>query len=365
VAIDISDLLPGDLVFPYTGIDLSLPGTNAVHAMMVGPADELGIATQIHQVGNGMMAPPPQAGSQRERLIPNTLKKDGESSSRKRIMRCRNEALRQRAAELASHWQSEYKLAFSDSRRDNGVQFESKHDAAADKPDILVAKLQEKFRQTGRFRAIKYATRRNGFLSYPGEAGAGNGMYCSMFVAICYQVAGLNDVVRAASINERMTRVSDKKMSEKDLAAVAKQMKKGKFSCQPSDFNAYARYTLALNERNHYDLKDYEAGPASPKLKTIDYEPSLMYWNFDVAPSIDAFKWESNITKGMMIDAKIVMPRGLYFSLLADQDGWKDMGDLVGAQHFEKPEDTRARAEARHSAALDRQKAWLNKRVKF
>ena len=234
MSIDIAKLLPGDIVFPYTGVDLAIPGTNAGHVMIVGATDKAGIATQIHQVAKSMTNTVADTGSQRERLVPNSPKPPGMSSSRKRVVRCRNENLRQDAARLALYWQRWFQFGFSDNRRTNATVFENMRSSksAAER----VSDLRAHFRETGMFRAIKYAARRNGFLCYPNESGeSGQGMYCSMFVAICYQVAGISDVVRTADVSDPLLRVSDKKMSEKDLTRVRKQMGKAAMACDVAD----------------------------------------------------------------------------------------------------------------------------------
>lgn len=359
--IDISDLEPGDVVFPYTGVDLSVWGTKTGHVMLVGEGDRDQVATQIHQVGTSMTTPKPVAGSQRERLVPNSPKADGESASRKRILRCRKDKLRRNAARLALYWQRWFKMGFAERRRNNGVIFEEHNDIDA---GHLVDALRGEFRRTGMFRAVKYAARRDGYLSYPDESGeAGQGMFCSMFVTICYQVAGLLDVVHPADVADRKLRVSDKKMTEKDLSSVSKQMHKQGMACSQQDWNAFARHTLALNDRNHYELKGFESDDPGKKSKKLEYVPSLMYWNFKAAPSIEGFDWVGHITEGMMVDAKIVMPLGLYRSLLDDKAGWRDMGDLVGEQRFENPDHVKERAVRLHDEALWRQKTWLKSGV--
>jgi hypothetical protein len=351
MSIDIADLLPGDLVFPYTGTDLatSVPG----HVMIVGKADRMGIATQIHQVAKSMTNSIAETGSQRERLVPNSAKAAGVSGTRKGVLRCKDDALRSAAAALALTWQSYLKLGFADVRRNHAVLFETKHANRM----ARVAELQQHFFQTGMFRAIKYAARRKGYLCYPGESGeSGQGMFCSMFVVICYQVAGISNYVHPAEVSNPLLRVSDKKMSHEDLESVKKAMSA---RCDDKELNHYVRHTLALKERNHYRLADVTGTDPKPKQKGLHYQPSISYWDFRKAPSIAGFDWASHITLGMMVDAKVVMPQGLYDSLAADEAGWQDMGDLTGRQDFEQSADIKERAQAHHQEMMNRQKGWL------
>jgi hypothetical protein len=367
MSINIADLEPGDIVFPYSGVDLSVKGTPTGHVMIVGEADKAGIATQIHQVAKSMTNTLADTGTQRERLIPNSPKSDGVSGSRKRILRCRNTELARHAARLALYWQRWFQLGFSDVRRANATYYEDQYRKNAENEHgnnaaRHVAGLRRHFFETGMFRAIKYAARREGFLSYPGESGeSGQGMFCSMFVVVCYQVAGLRDVVKTADVSDRLLRVSDKKMEAKDLKEIKAWVEKNSAGkCNWVDWELYRRHTLALKERNHYELDSFEeAESRGGRRKKLVYQPSILYWDFKKAPSILGFDWAQAITKGMMVDAKIVMPRGLYDSLVDDKAGWRDMGDLVGPQHFEKPEDIQNRAKQLADEMAQRRKTWV------
>jgi hypothetical protein len=57
------------------------------------------------------------------------------------------------------------------------------------------------------------------------------------------------------------------------------------------------------------------------------------------------------------------MPRGLYDSLLNDPVGWDDLGDLVGAQSFEKAEDIKERAANLAKDMALRRQQWAKVKV--
>lgn len=360
--IDIINVEPGDLIFTYTGADLAIPGTPTGHVMIAGQADLAGIATQIHQVRSSMSNP--YSGSQRERLVPNSAKGTGVSASRKRILRCRSRELAAVAARLALYWQRWFQLEFSETRVTNATYFEQKPRSGA---TALVADLRSQFAATGKFRAIKYAARRNGFLSYPDEEGkSGKGMFCSMFVAICYQIAGLGDYVNAADYTDSMLRISDKKMRTKDCSSIKKTLVDDKKSgcCKSADFEAYKTYTQNLrDQQNLYELGNFVGGKAGARQKKVSYRPSIEYWKFEKGP-IGSADWARIFTKGMMVDAKIVMPRGLYDSLVDDPDGWIDLGDLTGEQKFEDPTDIKARAELLSQDMARQRQSWVKSRAK-
>lgn len=112
------------------------------------------------------------------------------------VFRCGDRALAAKAASWATRWVDEFPAPFSPRRYGVAVSHEVKH------ANDVVEAHRSLFQKFGKFRAIKYAARRNGQLIYPSEKDPrtkGNrGMFCSMFVAVCYQVAGLQDLVESA-----------------------------------------------------------------------------------------------------------------------------------------------------------------------
>lgn len=356
MAIDIGSVEPGDLIFTYDAADLANPGTPTGHVMLVGAEDKAGVVTQIHQVRKSMANQ--NSGTQRERLIPNTPKAPGVSGSRKRVLRCKNRALAQRAAKQALYWQRWFQLEFSEDRITNATFFEKKFSSET------VARLREHFETTGKYRAIKYAARREGFLCYPDEEGeSGKGMFCSMFVVICYQVAGLEDYVKPAKYTDTMLRISDKKMSPDDCRKVkAKLVTDNPSGCGDLEFQRYESYTQKLKEANPYGLDHFEESEPGARRKKLVYRPSIEYWDF-AKGSISSANWAGIVTAGMMVDAKVVMPRGLYDSLAADGDGWEDLGDLTGAQKFEAADDVKARATNLLAESALRRQSWVKGRV--
>jgi hypothetical protein len=357
MAIDISQVEPGDLVFTYTGTDLATPNQSTGHVMIVGAEDAAQVVTQIHQVRKSMSNDFP--GTQRERLVPNSAKDPGVSGSRKRILRCKDSNLARCAARQALYWQRWFQLDFSEQRIADATSFEQKYSGE------MLARLRSHFDSTGKYRAIKYAARRNSFLCYPDREGnSGKGMFCSMFVVICYQVAGLEDYVTPARHTDTMLRISDKKMAPDDCRKVKEKLvSDGPTGCSALDFSGYEQYTQRLKDSNPYGLDNMEEREAGVRRKKLVYRPSIEYWDFKKCPSIGAANWAGIFTKGMMVDSKIVMPRGLYDSLLDDGDGWKDMGDLTGKQSFEDDKAVKARATNLAGEMAQRRLNWVNGRV--
>ena len=325
--IDIGQLRDGDLLFPYNGIDLALPGEESTHVVIMSGKDKGGHATHIHQVGAGMTNK--LTGTFADRTVPNSLAPQGQPRRRKRVMRCKNEDLAAAAAELAARWNEYFQLEFAANRRDAAALFEG-----GKSRDEIVKQHRAMFQDGGRFRALKYAARRDGFLCYPNEEGeSGQGMFCSMFAVLSYQVAGIADLVKPADGRNPTLRVTDKKMSPKDLDRFEAFLQEQTDGQVPwIDFEMFKMYSAGLKETNPYKLPmnipDTKYNPR--KLKSNEYVPSLMFFDYSQMPSFEHISWPTRITKGMMVDSKIIMPTGLFASLKADPDGWGDMGDLVG-----------------------------------
>lgn len=276
------------------------------------------------------------------------------------MLRCNVEELRGRAAKLALRIERWFQLDFAEDRIAAATIFESKRDAGT-----VLTDLRKHFDETGKFRAIKYAARRNSFLCYPDEKGRhGNGMFCSMFVVLCYQIAGLEDYVKAAPHTDTLLRISDKKMRPKDFKQIEKDVVKGKpGSCDRTDFTGYHAYTEKLREDDPYQLGSVAENEPGKRRSKFEYRPSIDYWDFSKCPSIATANWAGIVTAGMMVDSKIVMPRGLYDSLVADGAGWTDMGDLTGKQDFEDLAFITQRAKELAAESEVRRQSWVRGRV--
>jgi hypothetical protein len=226
-------LLPGDLIFKYSG-------DQVLHVSVVTSVDAtIGAADHAHQINDSK-----GIGLHETTLAP--------TFAPELVVRCPSTPLRKAAAELARRW-SELAMPYSSHRRTAATAHEQK--AGGD----VVAIHRKLFDQVGKFRAIKFAARRGGDLIYPSEKDpriAGNrGMYCSMFVAVCYQVAGLQELVDEAP---KGMRVSDKSTTKKDLKKT-----KELFGAVPKqDRQQVEDYLGKLTEVDPYKLHDFESADA-------------------------------------------------------------------------------------------------------
>ncbi len=110
-------------------------------------------------------------------------------------MRCNEPSLSQAAAKYAVVWFKQV------------IPFNRRRVAATAEESVMWHR--QKFNETGRFRAIRYAARRTtGFHQNDDSRLVTKGMNCSHFVTTCYQVAGLEKIVSAAPPG---VKVQDKK----------------------------------------------------------------------------------------------------------------------------------------------------------
>lgn len=241
-----------------------------------------------------------------------------------RVLRCNREELAGKAGNYAKRW-SQYKMPFATQREGFADSFERRFDSASD----IVNRHRDLFHQQGKYRAIKYAARRNGPLSYPtDEDNIGKGMFCSMFVVVCFQVAGLEGVVKAHA-GDANHRVSDKKMTDDQWKAFAKDSDAGWL-----DRVRYGNYLQKLKSLDPYDFPAIAKHPDQPvgqRKPGVSYTPGIACWDFSQEKSIQSVHWSQYLTTGMKVDCKIIHPTGLFASLMDDSTQWSDKGILSGA----------------------------------
>lgn len=321
--IPLSELRPGDLLFNVFAQkdghgELQAVGVSGHVTICTFANDTLVLMT--HQVDGKNLK-----GTWEDQLKPPSA----DATNQVLAMRCvGNRELADEAAQWARSW-DKFLIPFGGTRRDRATLFEGETPG-----ESLVEKHRELFASRAKYRAIKYAARRLGFLCYPGAEDDGQGLFCSMFVALAYQVAGLvrADAVLHADREDFHLRISDKRMTPREIGQVAKQLPRA----QPLDVELFTGYCASLREPNPYQLRagGGEPGEAAAKKaqRGVGYLPSLAFWRFDRYPTIEAFPWPEHITEGMMVDSKVIMPQGLLASLRADRGTWETLGFVVGTQ---------------------------------
>ena len=322
-----TDMLPGDLIFRYSGDQL-------FHVSIVTATHASGAVDHAHLLNDALRI---------------GLHEGAVTTASNLVVRCRNPMLSKMAASNAHRW-TELAMPYSNFRRRLATVHADKEQAH------LVASHRELFNRIGKFRAIKYAARRNGDLIYPSEKDPrieGNrGMFCSMFVAVCYQVAGLESLVASAPDG---IRVSDKSTALRDLSKGDWKDIRKVSSIPKEDVLNFQAYLACLKDIDPYvlfsgtkevqlveDAARKAPAPEKPRwrLRGSDYSPSLAFWR-GPAP-VSTCDWPQHITKGMMVDAKVIMPEGLLLCLLDDvgeTGGWEVMGMLRAVKVFSVAKD--------------------------
>lgn len=337
----------GDLIFFGAGDPRDTPGIgkNGSFAHVGIISDSLADSKlhMIHQTTKGGNAWGPieqglTGGSLKETVVPYqasaweiTQPHDPDAlanSKIARVLHCQKPNLQSRAAYYANRW-NQFFVPFGGERGNVA----SEHEKRFATGEELINEHRQLFKRAGKYRAIKYAARRNGFPCYPTDEGQGpfgQGMFCSMFVAVCYQVAGLESLVTPADATDFTLRVSDKKCSKRS------EIEKCSPKATSFDVHNFEKYTQFLRENNPYDT-GIKATHQSAKQKKFTYKPSIAYWNYAAEQIIETTDWNQFMTEGMMVDSKVIYPTGLYESLLSDKDGWIDMGNLVGLADSVRP----------------------------
>lgn len=283
-AIQANEVTIGDLVFyeqiPDSSVALTGLGCFQVHHVEI--CTEQGkITGQINRAPDDMRGLSELRHTRVTALTP-------KAKDRLVVMRCQTLPLCVKAASYAVQWCADV------------IPFSAERLKKAEVTALVSASQHlQSFRESGMFRAIRYAARRNR-RAFDGhdDLKVTQGMFCSQFVAACYQVAGLEDVVKPAANNVRV------------------QDKRGKFSMDeiPSDFHS------VIPQYKNYQASD-QANDPDPNCR-----PGIVYWDFAKYGDIKTFPWEKAITAGMMVDSKLVLPAGLLTCLLADKEGWETVG---------------------------------------
>lgn len=152
--------------------------------------------------------------------------------------------------------------------------------------------------------------------------------------------------------------MSDKCTVKKDLLGRPKKRKS--YGASNEDNLQFDHYLGRLTELDPYQMYEHpsaklvaeaakEAKPRKPIPWGGKYQPSLAFWRSDVC-SIATCNWAQYITKGMMVDAKVIMPLGLLQCLLDDlgeTGGWEVMGTVGSTGKYLRPMiDEKAKREA-------------------
>ncbi len=304
----ITDLREGDIIFTMLG-----QKPPALHTQLyVGQAHFQ--ATTLHAVD----------GEKFSKLMATSLRADETAL----VYRCRNRLdLVKKAQKNAFRWVM-YETPYDQERKNLKEGY--RNFIAAKEMDKDVPGLQAKlFNDIGKFRAIKYASRRGGILCYPDEEGGGRGLTCTMYVILCFQVAGISGMVRkTGQFPGTMVRVSDKKMNAEELKMLDLLVTRGQLNAQ--DVMQYKNYVGRIQSGNEYQIDWSLAGrepssrAASPRRTGYQYIPSLLCW-WSPTP-ISMFDFGAAMTPAFLVDAKVTTSEQLRLCMESDGANWERVG---------------------------------------
>ena len=273
-------------------------------------------ATIIHAVDD--------SGRKLHKVMPTSVK----GSPDLWVYRCQDAQLAIGAAVQAMKWAA-YETPFDQQRKYTREALRSQ--LALNDQDPLPA-VQELFKKKGKFRAIKYAARRDDPLCSPKEDGTdGRGVNCAMFALLCYQAAALRPHVKTPGLlypDLRMVRVSDKKISPAEVEII-KKMK----GLDPTDLEQYLDYANGLHSDNEFAI-DWDLVSRDKPIKHHEvkrwigymYLPSLLMWSSSTP--ISRFAFDKEMGPGLMLDAKVVTSEQFRLAMEADKERWKLIGPL-------------------------------------
>jgi hypothetical protein len=308
----IADLTPGDLV-------LWKMGEEASHVEMFTGGSHFS-DTSIHAVNT--------PAKQMTRVMATSFT----PQFFKHVFHCMDNPLRTAAVTQAQNW-AQYENRYDTDRIAVKTAFREMHKKLATAAGDVRRLMVDLFYERGRFRAIKYASRRNGVLCYPGDQdNNGKGMTCCMFAILSYQVAGIAPQVKALGGASSFFHVSDKKMGPKEAPIARKMLEQSGFSS--ADIQAYFAYLGCIQAQNEYSIDwakagkpEVRKGEPAKKLPGYTYVPSLLQWNNP--GSFGGFDWGAAITPAMLLDAKIANPEHLWQSLVQHDRNWTYLGSMA------------------------------------
>lgn len=314
----LKDLQPGDVIL--TTLNQKPP---ALHAQLY-EGDTTFEHTILHAVDD--------SGKKLHKLMATSIR----ASKDYLVFRCKVPTLAVQATAFGKKW-AMYQTPYDNDRKYVKEAFRNVFDNTYS-AEAIPNEMARIFDEKGKFRAIKYATRREETLCYPDEAGESRGLTCTMFVILCFQVAALAPHVLTRTALGKASgtpRVSDKKLNEGDLLMLDKLVASGKLDGE--DLRQYKAYVASLQSGNEYRIDWELSGRDKPEAKVPKpqqlgflYVPSLFCWNAPVP--IRSFSFETTMTKGMMLDSKIATSNHLLLCLDADNAGWENLGFLDGEE---------------------------------
>lgn len=280
------------------------------------------------------------------------------------VVRSKDPELAAMVAQQANRW-CRYATPYDPQRLEIGERRENTLSNHKKDPQATLDQYQrEEFNAGGKYRMIKYASRRMGPLTMPESCGgSGRGFRCSMFALTCLQTAALakEGLVKPLCGGSDVPWVSDKytspelikgskPKSEKKSFNSGSKFKKGTFlhsikghikaiSHWKQDLPAYQHFTESIKGRDteFLDYKHYK----DHKRVVADHQqfaPSITAWDYEKNGSIEHFPFEEVLGTGLMLEPKTTSPAMLLYAMSQDKTMWHDAVPMtLSEKHAQKP----------------------------
>lgn len=313
-------LRPGDLIFTIDSNGV------AGHVAIWAP-QEGSILSVAHAIRRGV-----------DLVLKTALEVPGEGLSYL-VLRNKDPHLARMAAKQANRW-CRFGTPYDTNRLEVGERRESTLSVHKENPQAALNAYQRfEFEKGGKYRLIKYASRRMGPISLPKSCGgSGRGMRCCLFALSCFQTAALSkyDLVKPLCGDSATRWVSDKytsldliKQSKPSTESIFnKGAIRAKFKTTQAWKNDVSSYCVFIEKIRKHDteFKDYTHYKDHKFYdeNRIPYAPSLLAWDYEKNGSIETFPFENVLGEGLMLEPKTTSPAMLLYALSQDKTMWHD-----------------------------------------
>ncbi|MCB1827663.1 MAG: hypothetical protein KDH94_04475, partial [Coxiellaceae bacterium] len=318
-----NDLKPGDIMFTLDAH--GVPGHAAIWAPTEGSLRPLAHAMNR----NGA----------------NTMTKTGIMPDKYVVFRPKDELLAQLAADIANHWCC-YNTRYDERRLQVGERLYGARMRDQASPEAAKKAAYDEsrkaFDQSGRYRMVKYASRRLGPINLPEGIGNGRGVWCAMFALLCYQTAAMTKAGLVEPIvgGDKYPWTSDKYTDINLLSAYGPgkptffSMKELQHYAQAShqykqcmqSYSAHVEKTRSINEFENY--KHYHEHKRCDQSHQI-YPPSIVAWDFQANGYLSTFDFEKVLSTGLMLEQKTIDLDIFMYALAQDTKMWSSPGVVV------------------------------------
>lgn len=279
------------------------------------------------------------------------------------VIRSKDEHLKKLAIHFAENWAT-YQTPYDVQRLEIGTRIigpRSRSFSNMETKDAVLKASREDFETTGKYRLVKYAARRGAPINLPKELGRGRGVWCAMFVLMCYQTAAVAKagIVKALVGDGQHRWVSDKYHDPGQVEQYfndgapnkAQFFKLAKYKkAVAASIQNYNNYVVKLKGKEEFfQYKHIEVHKGFNEQHALFF-PSLCAWDYAKYGDIQEFDFKSVLTEGLMLEQKTTDPEVFLHSLRQDPEHWEEVKGIVRVN--EKPFDQQYEDDKTHHLKL-------------